>query len=104
MPPATPAGAPPRTPSSVDDAPLERQAECGRDDLEPEPTVRAAAGRAARRRLDAERAQELERVAQSVRHALEHGLHESAAVMVEREAVKDPRASGSACGVRSPWR
>src|SRR5688572_4232399 len=82
----------------VDDAPLERQAERGRDDLEPEPTVRAAAGRAARRRLDAEPAQKLERVAQSVRHALEHGAYESAAVMVERDARE--RSPGVRIGMR----
>ena len=84
---------------------LERQLEHGRDD----PRARARCARRRRTRgrlgLHADRTEELERVPQAERHALEHGADERAAVVAEREAGEGrTRASGSTCGVRSPAR
>ena len=52
----------------------------------------APAGNAADFRFDTELAQELERVAQPVRHALEHGTRERAPIVAERQADE-----GTAC-------
>src|SRR5262249_13453030 len=65
---------------------LERDAENRRDDPQPEPSPRAAAGDAPDRRLDTERAQELERVAQPERDPLQHRAAEGAPVVAEAEA------------------
>ena len=77
---------------------LQRQAEHGRDDTQPD----VAAGSAARDSrvggLDSEPAQELERVPQPERDALEHRTDEGSAVVVHREA--DERAAGVRIGVR----
>ena len=58
----------------------------------------AAAGHAPDRRVDAELAQQLERVAQPVRDAFQHRAHERARVVAEREP--DERAARVRVGVR----
>ena len=75
-----------------------------------EATIRATAGCGRRRPrrapagLDAERAQQLERVAQAEGDALEHRPDQRPAVVAQLEPDERARASGSACGVRSPAR
>ena len=79
---------------------LEREAEDGGDDPEPQRAPGAAAGCAAHRDRAAERAQHLEAVAQAVGDALEHGADERAAVVPQREA--DEGAARVRVGVRRP--
>ena len=96
---------PPATPPSkrravrralLDREPLQRHLEHGRDDLQPQLAARAAARHAAA--LAA--ADEVERVAQAARDALEHGAHERAAVVADLEAGE--RAARVGVGVRRP--
>ena len=79
---------------------LERQVEHRRDDLAPQRAARAAARDAADVGPNAERAQQLERVAQPVRDAFEHRAHERAAIVAQRQA--DEGAARVRIGVRRP--
>src|SRR5262249_37885937 len=71
---------------------LERDPEYRRDDPQPEPAARAAAGDAADLGLDPEAAHQLERIAQPVGDGLEHRADDRAAIVADREADKS-RAS-----------
>jgi len=65
---------------------LERQLENGRHDSKPELAPGPATGYACRPGLHTDRTEELQRVPQAERHALEHGADERAAVVAKREA------------------
>ena len=64
----------------------------------PRTDARTSAGDAADLRLDPERAEQLQRVAQPVRDTFEHGAHECAAVVAQLEA--DERCAGVRIRVR----
>src|SRR5207247_8268742 len=84
----------------LDDRALERKAEDGGDDPQPELAARAPARHATDLRPNAELAQELERVAQAVGDALEHRAGERPAVVAELEP--DERAARVRIRVRGP--
>src|SRR5207253_3904203 len=66
---------------------LERNAEYRGDDFEPEPAAGAAARGPADRGLDAEAAQELERVAQAVGDSLQYRPDEAPAAVSEGQSL-----------------
>ena len=92
--------APRRTPTLLRGRRLEREAEHGGDDPAPQSRARAATRDARHARLDAERAQQVERVAQAERDALEDRADEGATVVAQLEA--DERAARVRVGVRRP--
>ena len=81
----------------VDRHVLERQFEHRGDDLRPQPAARAATRDAPEFRYAAELSDEVERVAEAERDALEHRACQGAAVVAEAEP--DERATGVRVGV-----
>ena len=84
--------------AGVDGDALEGQLQHRRDDPQPQLAARAATAHAPHRGPAAEIRHEVERVAQSERHALEHGTDERAAVVAEGKS--DERATRVGIGVR----
>ena len=75
--------------------------EHGGHDLQPEAAARASAGGTAGAGLDAERPQQLERVAEAVGDALQHRAPERAAIVAQRQArERAPRVRGSTTSTR----
>ena len=89
----------------VDDTALEREVERGRDDLEPQAAPRASSRRPARRRRQ-RRDRAGARASRAARRRRPRGRRGRALPRSWRSErpVNEPVASGSACGVRSPWR
>jgi hypothetical protein len=83
---------------------LERQVEYGCDDPDPQVAPCAAARDPRGRRLDPERAEELERLAQAVGDAFETARTSAPRSWRSERPAKAARALGSECGVRSPPR
>ena len=107
--PARLANTPPATPPSergpvgrafLDGHALERKLEHRRHDPQPERAARPAAERAAAIRLEPERTDQLERVAQPVGHSFEHCPHQGPAVVPELDPDEGPARIG--VGVRCP--
>jgi len=88
----------------LDDRELEREAEHGGDDLQPETAAGATAGNSALLGLDAEMPQEFEGVAQAVGDALQNCADESTSIMAKREAGEGATRVRVGMGSSFAWR